>query len=437
VAANVAGLAPEAIHRGAVLTDGPGIVASGAVLAALRRPARLGSGVAAWPIASGTTLRLHIGTDQVDARVRRSRHETLAETSDLDLVRLVLDRPVALAVGDRFVLRHPSPGSTAAGGLVVDTSPVAGISRRRASAERLGALVASVGGASGGRVDGAGAAGGVGPVAALVDLHGVLTSRRAADMAAGLGLPPPDRPPGTRVLAGHLLAEDVAVALDDAALAAVRGPAGRPALERPGAAGLSGAASLPGALDLPGATGLPLVELRRALAASLRRVATVARSDAAAIAAAAIDALVAAERLRREGDLVRDPAARPGRPPELTAAMDRLELALSVASPPQLSVAAREAGCPPEGVRALESAGRLVRLEDDLAWAFATYRDLAALALRMADPGPLSPGAFRDATGSSRKYVLAILEDLDRRGLLQRTPDGHVLGPRAPRPAAR
>ena len=31
----------------------------------------------------------------------------------------------------------------------------------------------------------------------------------------------------------------------------------------------------------------------------------------------------------------------------------------------------------------------------------------------------------------SRRYALAILEDLDRRGILRRTPDGHVLGPRA------
>ena len=41
---------------------------------------------------------------------------------------------------------------------------------------------------------------------------------------------------------------------------------------------------------------------------------------------------------------------------------------------------------------------------------------------------PLTPAAFRDATGTSRKYVLAILEDLDRRGILQRTPEGHIPG---------
>ena len=50
----------------------------------------------------------------------------------------------------------------------------------------------------------------------------------------------------------------------------------------------------------------------------------------------------------------------------------------------------------------------------------------------MAAREPLTPAAYRDATGTSRKYVLAILEDLDRRAILRRTPDGHVPGPKAP-----
>ena len=62
-----------------------------------------------------------------------------------------------------------------------------------------------------------------------------------------------------------------------------------------------------------------------------------------------------------------------------------------------------------------------------------TYRELEALAIRLADPGPLTPATLRDETGTSRKYVMAMLEDLDRRGILRRTPAGHVLGPRAPR----
>ena len=53
---------------------------------------------------------------------------------------------------------------------------------------------------------------------------------------------------------------------------------------------------------------------------------------------------------------------------------------------------------------------------------------LAAKALALAAREPLTPAAFRDATGTSRSYVLAILEDLDRRGILRRTPAGPRAG---------
>jgi hypothetical protein len=112
-------------------------------------------------------------------------------------------------------------------------------------------------------------------------------------------------------------------------------------------------------------------------------------------------------------------------------AMDRLEAALAVAAPPPLAEAARAAGCPPHGVKALERERRIVRLEDDLARATSTWRDLTRRALAMAAVAPLTPAAFRDETGTSRRYVLVLLEDLDRRGLLRRTEAGHVLGPKA------
>jgi hypothetical protein len=112
--------------------------------------------------------------------------------------------------------------------------------------------------------------------------------------------------------------------------------------------------------------------------------------------------------------------------------MARLEAALSVAAPPSLAEAAALAGCPPEGIRALAADGRIVSLGRDLAWATPTYHRLAALALDRARVAPLTPAAYRDATGTSRKFVMAILEDLDRRGILQRTPEGHVPGPRVP-----
>ncbi|MDQ6793896.1 MAG: SelB C-terminal domain-containing protein, partial [Chloroflexota bacterium] len=145
------------------------------------------------------------------------------------------------------------------------------------------------------------------------------------------------------------------------------------------------------------------------------------------------DALLADGRLVRDADRIRDPR-RPvdGLSPAVLAAMERLVAALSVPAPAALSEAARVTGCPAAAVRALESAGRIVRPGADLAWSAAAYRELEATALRLASRAPLAPAALRDATGTSRKYVMVLLEDLDRRGLLMRTAEGHVPGPRAP-----
>jgi selenocysteine-specific elongation factor len=176
-----------------------------------------------------------------------------------------------------------------------------------------------------------------------------------------------------------------------------------------------------------------LADARAAAARALRRLVTIRRDDAGVAAATVIDRLIADGGLVRDGDLLRRPGvAAPSVDPALAVAMDRLEASLDVPAPPALADAARAAGCPPTGIRELERTGRIVILEPDLAYAMTTYRDLAARALAMAGREPLTPAAFRDATGTSRRYVMAILEDLDRRAILRRTPAGHVPGPKAP-----
>ncbi len=112
-------------------------------------------------------------------------------------------------------------------------------------------------------------------------------------------------------------------------------------------------------------------------------------------------------------------------------ALDALGLPGQLHGITALTDAARAAGCPPDGVRALEAAGRIVRLDGDIAYARETFEELRDRALAMAAADPLTPAAFRDATGTSRKYVMALLEELDRQAILRRTAAGHVPGPRA------
>jgi hypothetical protein len=111
--------------------------------------------------------------------------------------------------------------------------------------------------------------------------------------------------------------------------------------------------------------------------------------------------------------------------------MRRLVQALDDPAPPALGSAAAAASCPSDAVRELERSGRIVVVGDDLAWSAAAFERLSDQALGLATVAPLTPAALRDATRTSRKYVMALLEELDRRGLLRRTPAGHVPGPRA------
>src|SRR5690606_31756768 len=127
----------------------------------------------------------------------------------------------------------------------------------------------------------------------------------------------------------------------------------------------------------------------------------------------------AAGRLVREGDRIRLPAHVVALPPEGEAAMVRLEAALDGPLPPPIAEAANTVGCPPEGIRALEAAGRIVRLDGEIGLAAAAFERYERVALELADRGPVTPAALRDAIGSSRKYVMALLEELDRREVLR------------------
>ncbi len=367
----LAGVEPDEVPRGAMLTTDTSVVATSRVMVSMRAPAGLaatGRFAALTAPADRDRLRLHLGTAQAGVLVVRGPREAIDLPDGSALAILRLDGPVAAAPGDRFALRRPSPGSAAGGGVLLDPLPPRGISRRRLTRDRAAALAADPRNA-----------------AARLDLHGSLAGPTGRD-----------------------LAPDVAAALGESA--------GQSVAAHHGAH--------------PESPGMPLPALRAEVARAARGIVTLDRAAADDTARDVVAQALADGRLARDGEVVRDVSRAAGPPPETLAAMDRLEAALAVAAPPSLADATRSAGCPPDGIRALEAAGRIVRVEDDLAWAATTYRELSRQALAMAAAAPLSPADFRDATGTSRRYVLVILEDLDRRGLLRRTDAGHVLGPR-------
>ncbi len=360
VAINLGGADAGEIRRGWVLTDDPAVEASDRLLVRLTRR-----------LPDRTRARAHAGTASVDAAISRSGRDAIDLPDGSVAAILRLAAPIAVAAGDRFVLRRASGDDRVVGGTVLDIAPARGISRRRQTAERVSTLAAAIE-----RADPFAAA------AARRDLHGaVVTSEGGVELAG-----------------------DVASRVDDEVLATF---------------GTASAQTLPA--------------VRAGAARALRRLVTLGASAAARSASDAVDRLVDGGRLVREGGSVRLPGSRPDVELDASteAAMDRLERALAVAAPPPLAAAARAAACPPPGTRELERAGRIVLLEPDLAYASSAYRALAGQALVLASAAPLTPAALRDATGTSRRYVMAILEDLDRRGILRRTDAGHVPGPRA------
>jgi len=403
LALNLAGVGRDEVRRGDVLVAGPGVVAADRLLVALRRSA-LGERLAE----TGEEVRLHLGTEQVDARLRGGSRLQVDLRSGERTSLLQLARSIAVSAGDRFVLRRSASGAAAGGGRILDVAPPTGISRRRVTSDRLAALADAPDTSAG--------------AAALLELHGALPESMFDGPTAaypvlpgGFGLVGQDRtgPVGRdhQSLVGRVrLAPDVldAVEADVLERVAVHATAE------------------------PASAGLALAVLRPEVARDLRRRVSLSGLEAAEAAAALIDRLIEQGRLARAGDALHEPRRAPGIPPELAAAMDRLEAVLAVPAPPPLSEAIRATGCPAEALRLLRAAGRIVELEPGLAYADSTYRDLERLALDLAAIGPLSPAAFRDATGTSRRYALAILEDLDRRALLRRTDAGHVLGPRSP-----
>ena len=360
VAINVAGIDAGDLYRGLVLTDDATVRSSDRLLVHLsgRVPDRM-------------RARVHLGTASIDGAISRAGRDAidLADGSVAAILRLAA--PVAVAPGDRLVLRRPSGDHRVVGGVVLDADPPRGISRRRQGAERVARLAAAIDRADWPDV-----------TAARLELHGAVVIDGAAVALAG----------------------DVVERLEGDLISAVTTSPGQ---------------------------ALPAV--RSVAARSLGRQVSVDTASAARAAAEAVDRLVAQDRLTRDGGSVRLSGSKPGGDLDATttAAMDRLERALAVAAPPSVAAAAVACGCSPAGVRALERTGRIVLLEPDLAYASTTYRDLASQALALAATMPLTPAAFRDATGTSRRFVMAILEDLDRRGILHRTAAGHIPGPRA------
>jgi selenocysteine-specific elongation factor len=127
VAVNLSGVDKDQIQRGHVLTK-PGVLSETILFDAAYR--HLPDAVA--PLTHNMEVKLFIGAAEVLARARLLGAERLSPGA-AGWLQLATQEPVAVARGDRFILRRPSPGATLGGGRVLDPHP--GRRHRRFRAE--------------------------------------------------------------------------------------------------------------------------------------------------------------------------------------------------------------------------------------------------------------------------------------------------------------
>ncbi len=116
VAANLGGIEKDELARGDVLVVPHTLTATRRIDASLRVLA------SSPPIRHGAQLLLHTGTVEVSARVIELEGDAI-EPGGEEWVQLYLERPIAVAAKDRFVLRIASPAQTVGGGTFVDVQP--------------------------------------------------------------------------------------------------------------------------------------------------------------------------------------------------------------------------------------------------------------------------------------------------------------------------
>lgn len=373
-ALNLVGIEPEALERGQVLTR-PGLWrASRACLVSIRFLAQLGH-----EVTERGAFKVYAGSAERAARVRFL--EAAPEPGQAALALITFAQTLVLDWHDHFVLRDSGRLETLGGGIVLEPHPrrLEGRSSAGGLYERAERRLPVQDRAS--------------YFAVVLDEEGAMP---AGEVPVRTGLPDP----AARQAAGTWFATTVfsgrAVAEASAAIVAELR-----AYQR----------------DHPLEAGMPRPLVRTAVGLGARP----------------FDELV--DDLARRRVVVADAAAL--RTPDFTPALAGREteqlmalLRAGGAAPPTMTELAAQFD--PALIRGLVRSGVLIAVSQELVYPAETVAGIRRLvAERIAAAGPFTVAQFRDAVGASRKYVVPLLEYLDRTGFTLRQGDLRVLGPKA------
>ncbi len=380
VAVNLSGARAGDLSRGQVLTTPGWLRATRAVDVRLRALAD-----APQAMRHNLPVSFHAFAAESPAKIRLLDADEIAP-GDEGWAQIVLERPVALTRGDRFVLR--SADATLGGGTVVDVDVKRHRRRRAPVLNRLESLAEGSPGAQ-----------------LLAALEG-REPASPASLASRANLSDAD----AAALARESVAAGAAVALGEGAV----GP-DTPLYTAEGWARLR-AAALKALADFhernPLREGMTREELRSRL--RLRGSAAGAALDKIAAEGATVEA---------SGGALRLPEHEVAVAPEQQAAMDAFVAALErdpfPAESPEIA---------PDLLALLSEQGRVVRASQGVVFDAATYARLEGeVAALLRANGKATVAEARDLLGTSRKYTLALLEAMDDRKVTRRSGDERTL----------
>jgi selenocysteine-specific elongation factor len=370
IAVNVTGIEKSDLARGDLLARPRSVQSTRRIDAHVRVLAS-----APRALRHGAELLLHTGTVEVGCRVIVLAGDAIAPGGE-GWVQLYLDRAIAAANHDRFVLRVPSPSLTIAGGRFVDVAPRKHLRHDQAVSESLDRRAAGEVLQEELRKYPRGLS-----LAAL--LKATLAQQADVD---GLDA----RHVGEWIYATDAWNSLATLAVNEVAAYHATHPL------RPGVA-------------------------REELRSRLRLSPNAFPSALAALVEEGVleerDGAVSAPGHRVADEEVDGPGAR------LLELLGEAPFA-----PPSLPEAMQRTGAGAEVVRALAQRGEIVRLSDDIALTRAAYAKAVDLVKELiAATGSVTVAQLRDSMGASRRPVLALLEHLDAQKLTRRVGDQRVL----------
>lgn len=395
LAANLSGVELAALHRGQVLTT-PGWLQRTRLLDVRVQAVRQ----SAYRLRHNMEVELFVAASRTLARLRLvdGAGSPVDELRDgqTGWAQLQLREPVAVARGDRFVLRLPSPSATLGGGMVVDPHPRRRY--RRQDHEAVARLQALASGS---------------PRELLLQvLSEAPLAVREAIAASELDV--------------ATARETLAALLDAGEIIALRNNA------------------VPGAL----AEGEVLLAARTWERLRSRLIATIEEyhqahplrlgmpleecRSRARLPEGYADLLLA--RALAQGDIAQTGTLvrLASHQVTLTPADERRVQALLEAfarepfTPPSAAQAEEQVG--PTLLQYLIDTGQLVRANSEVLFSREAHAQLEALLRQqLAAQGSITVATFRDLTGASRRYALAFLEDMDQRRVTRRVGDTRVL----------